>query len=123
MEWDRRRRIHAARALALIADAVELGLLPLFVEGGLSPLNDVLDVAVAGALVYLVGWHWAFAPAFMAEMVPGLTLAPTWTAAVFLATHEGTVPAKAEPAAPAAPPQPGPVLPPGPVEPREPEAP
>jgi len=82
-----RRRILVARALALLADAVQIGLLPLFVEGSLSFVNDALDMVVAGILIALVGWHWAFLPAFVAELVPGLDLAPTWTVAVFLATR------------------------------------
>jgi hypothetical protein len=82
-----RRRVVAARALAVVADSVQLGLLPVFVEGWLSPLNDVLDVVVALVMTALVGWHWAFVPAFIAELVPVLGLVPTWTAAAFLATR------------------------------------
>jgi hypothetical protein len=82
-----RRRVIAARSIAVIADAVQLGLFPLFSEGVLSPANDVLDVVVAAAMVALVGWHWSFAPAFMAELVPVFDLVPTWTGAVLLATR------------------------------------
>jgi hypothetical protein len=81
------KRVKAARAVAVIADAVQLGLLPLFVGGWVSPLNDALDVAVAIAMVVLVGWHWAFLPAFVAELVPIWGLVPTWTAAVLIATR------------------------------------
>jgi hypothetical protein len=81
------RRILAARAVALLADALQLGLLPLFVEGALSIVNGVLDVVVAGVLIALVGWHWAFLPAFVAELIPALDLAPTWTVAVLIATR------------------------------------
>jgi len=35
----------------------------LFAEGGLSPADDVLDLAVAAVLVNLLGWHWEFLPA------------------------------------------------------------
>jgi hypothetical protein len=42
---------------------------------------------VAAVLVALVGWHWAFLPSFVAELVPGLDLVPTWTVAVWLATR------------------------------------
>jgi hypothetical protein len=82
-----RRRILAARTLAVVADAVQLGFLPLFVEGAASIVNDVLDVVIAIVMVVLVGWHWAFAPAFLAELVPVVDLAPTWTLAVFFATR------------------------------------
>jgi hypothetical protein len=43
-----------------------------FAEGALSPADDVLDIAVASALVQLLGWHWEFLPAFLAELVPGV---------------------------------------------------
>jgi hypothetical protein len=83
-------RVRAAFAVAILADAVELGLFPVFAEGVLSPVNDVLDLAVAAALVLLLGWHWAFVPSLVAEAVPGLTLFPTWTAAVLFVTRGGT---------------------------------
>jgi hypothetical protein len=38
-------------------------------------------------MILLVGWHWAFLPAFLSEMVPVFDLVPTWTAAVFFATR------------------------------------
>jgi hypothetical protein len=55
---------------------------PLFAEGALSPADDVLDLAVAAVLVNLLGWHWEFLPAFLAELVPGVDLVPFWTLAV-----------------------------------------
>jgi hypothetical protein len=87
------RRVLAARTLAVVADAVQLGVMPLFVQGALSTVNDALDVLVAVALVALVGWHWAFVPAFLAELIPVFDLVPTWTAAVFLATRQPGEPA------------------------------
>ncbi len=80
-------RIRAARLLAVAADLVQIVAFPLFAGGGASPWNDALDFAVAAAVTALVGWHWAFLPSFCAELVPGLDLVPTWTAAVFLATR------------------------------------
>jgi hypothetical protein len=80
-------RIKTARVLAVVADALQWGLLPLFFEGLLSPVNDALDVAVGIAMVALLGWHWAFLPAFVSELVPLWALAPTWTIAVVLATR------------------------------------
>jgi len=54
----------------------------------MSPVNDVLDVAVALLLIFLVGWHIAFLPTFVAKEVPLLNLAPTWTIAVFVVTRD-----------------------------------
>ncbi len=80
-------RVRAARILAVAADAVQLGLLPLFAGGAPTGFDAVLDVAVGIAMIALVGWHWAFLPAFALELVPAVDLAPTWTIAVFLATR------------------------------------
>ena len=80
-------RIRIARIVAFAADAIQLGALPFFVGGAASPWNDALDVAVAAAMVGLLGWHWSFLPTLVAESVPFLDLVPTWTAAVFLATR------------------------------------
>jgi hypothetical protein len=74
-------RMRAAIAVAAAADAAQLVFFPAFGAGALSPLDDVLDVAVGGTMVLLLGWHWAFLPAFAAELIPGVDLAPTWTAA------------------------------------------
>jgi len=71
----------------MTADALQIAVFPLFAPGAMSPWDDALDVAVAGALTWLVGWHWSFLPSFAAELVPGLDLIPTWTAAAFLATR------------------------------------
>lgn len=68
--------------IAMAADAVQIVVLPLFAEGVFSPADTLLDLVVAFVLSKLVGWHWAFLPSFLAELVPGLDLFPTWTAAV-----------------------------------------
>lgn len=78
----------SALMLAMAADALQIGALPLFAEGGISPLDTLLDIAVGFALVRMLGWHWAFLPSLIAEVVPGLDLFPTWTAAVLYVTHE-----------------------------------
>jgi hypothetical protein len=96
-------RVKAARILALSADLLQIALLPAFVPGAVSPANNVVDLVVALALVRLIGWHWAFLPTFLAEMVPVLDLVPTWTAAVFLATRgrSGDEPPEVVPVEPA----------------------
>lgn len=68
--------------LAIVADALQLIFLPLFVEGVESPAEDMLDFGVGAALAYLLGWHWEFAPSFFAKLVPGVDLVPFWTLAV-----------------------------------------
>ena len=75
-------RFQAALILAIAADALQIIVFPLFSEGALSPADDVLDLLVAAVLVRLLGWHWEFLPAFLAELVPGVDLVPFWTLAV-----------------------------------------
>ena len=76
------KRFRAAMIIAIIADALQIILLPLFVEGVESPADDILDLGVGTALVYLLGWHWEFLPSFLAKLVPGVDLVPFWTLAV-----------------------------------------
>src|ERR1700756_3680105 len=77
-----RSRFRAAMMLAMAADAIQIIGFPLFVEGALSPLDDILDFVAAVVLVRLLGWHWEFVPSLIAELVPGADLIPFWTLAV-----------------------------------------
>jgi len=72
----------AAMILAIIADALQVVVFPLFVQGALSPADDVLDFGIAALLINLLGWHWEFLPSFLAKLVPGVDLVPFWTLAV-----------------------------------------
>ncbi len=84
--WLARRR--SARWIAVLADVFQIVVFPAFFPGIVSPLNDILDVAVAIVMVALVGWHIAFLPTFLAELVPGIGLFPTWTIAVLFVTRK-----------------------------------
>jgi hypothetical protein len=75
-------RFRIAMIVAMIADALQIAVFPLFVEGAASPADDILDVGVGAVLFYLLGWHWEFLPSFMGKLVPGMDLAPFWTLAV-----------------------------------------
>lgn len=83
-----RRRVWAARLIAVAADAMQIVLLPFFGVGFISPAADGVDVAVAVMMTILVGWHWSFLPTFLAEIIPGVGLVPTWTLAAWLATRK-----------------------------------
>ena len=78
----RSSRFRAAMALAVVADVLQLVVVPIFVEGIESPANDILDFAVGAILAYLLGWHWEFLPSFLGKLVPGVDLVPFWTMAV-----------------------------------------
>lgn len=75
-------RLRAAMILAIAADVLQLAVIPLFVAGAGSPADDILDLCVGGALTWLLGWHWEFAPSFIGKLLPGVDLAPLWTLAV-----------------------------------------
>jgi hypothetical protein len=75
-------RFRTAMMVAIIADALQIVVFPLFIEGALSPADDLLDLGVAALLVQLLGWHWEFLPSFLAKLVPGVDLVPFWTLAV-----------------------------------------
>jgi hypothetical protein len=77
-----RSRFRTALVLAMVADALQIAIFPLFVEGALSPVDDILDLIVAVALFRLLGWHWEFLPSSIAKLVPGVDLVPFWTLAV-----------------------------------------
>jgi hypothetical protein len=72
--------------VAIAADAIQIVGFPFFVEGVLSPVDALLDIIVAVILTRLLGWHWAFLPGLVSELIPGLDLFPTWTGAVFYVT-------------------------------------
>jgi hypothetical protein len=101
------REQRLAWAVAMGADAVQILAFPMFAGGGASPADSVLDLLVAVILTRLLGWHWAFLPSLAAELIPGLDLFPTWTAAVWFVTRQQVQSAEPE------------ILPPGPApEPR-----
>ncbi|HZD94557.1 MAG TPA: hypothetical protein VE133_09905 [Candidatus Sulfotelmatobacter sp.] len=73
--------------VAIMADAIQIIGFPLFFAGGVSPADTALDLITAAILSRILGWHWAFLPTLAAELVPGLDMFPTWTAAVFFVTR------------------------------------
>jgi hypothetical protein len=104
-----------AWAVALAADALQIAAFPLFVEGGISPADSVLDLIVAFVLIRLLGWHWAFLPTLAAELVPGADLFPTWTAAVWFVTRQQVKANNNPDPSPISNPKDPEILPPGPA--------
>lgn len=80
---DHRRRL--ARVLALAVDALQIVILPVLFPG--SPWNNALDVVTGLVMVWLLGWHVAFLPTFVTELIPFVDLFPTWTVAVLYVTR------------------------------------
>ena len=75
-------QFRSAMILAIVADALQIVIFPVFAAGALSPADDVLDFGIAALMINLLGWHWEFLPSFFAKLVPGVDLVPFWTIAV-----------------------------------------
>jgi hypothetical protein len=82
LQIPRRLRVKIAFVVAVLADALQLLVFPMFVAGAPSPADDVLDALVGGLMVYLLGMHWEFLPSFLGKLVPGVDLVPFWSLAV-----------------------------------------
>ena len=85
---DNRRRL--ARVIALAVDALQIAILPVLFPG--SPWNNALDVITGAVMVWLLGWHVAFLPTFVTELIPFVDLFPTWTVAVLFVTRRKKAP-------------------------------
>jgi hypothetical protein len=84
---ERSARVRLAYGVALAADFLQVVAIPVFGLGFLSPLLDAIDIVTGIALIALLGWHLAFLPTFIVEVLPIADLFPTWTGAVWLVTR------------------------------------
>ncbi len=75
----------AAYGVAICADFIQIGVLPVTTEGIFSLVDDFLDIGTCIILTLLLGWHIAFLPSFLVKLIPLGDLAPTWTLAVLIA--------------------------------------
>jgi hypothetical protein len=81
-------RRRAARAIAVLVDALQIVLFPAFFPGLVSPFDNALDVLTGIVMTFLLGFHVAFLPTFIAELVPFVDLFPSWTLAVLFVTRK-----------------------------------
>ena len=75
-----RRRIWAAYAVAVAADALQLMLGPL----GWAFADEGIDIAAAASTWFLLGFHPLLLPTFVVEFLPLVDMLPTWTGCVAL---------------------------------------
>src|SRR5271165_675239 len=59
-----------AMVLAIVADTLQLVVFPLFVEGALSPADDLLDLGVGAAMIQLLAGTGNFCPRFWPSSSP-----------------------------------------------------
>jgi hypothetical protein len=79
-------RHRAAWIIALVVDAIQIGLIS--TTGPFSFLIDIpLDLVAMAILWRLLGWHWVLLPTFVIEFLPIAELAPSWTLAVWIITR------------------------------------
>jgi hypothetical protein len=79
MKLSARKRIQLAWTVAILCDALQIGLFPIS-----TWLDAPVDLLVMGILWSLLGWHWALLPSFVFELLPIAELAPTWTLATWI---------------------------------------
>jgi hypothetical protein len=89
-QWQAKRKL--AWTLAIIADVLQVALAPLAPVGVTA--SWIIDVVMAITMIRLLGWHPAFLPTALAEVIPLVNLVPTWTAAVWLVTRGQKSPAE-----------------------------
>ena len=97
-----RNRILLARAVALAADAVQIGLFPLFAGGVAEGADLALEVVTGLLLWWICGFHLAFLPTAIGEALPLVDLFPSWTlATLFVTRNREVAPRSLEPSSPA----------------------
>jgi hypothetical protein len=67
-----------ALAVAVIADGLQAAAGP----PGWLGFDQVVDLVAMVLITLLLGFHPLFLPTFIAELVPGLEMLPTWTGCV-----------------------------------------
>lgn len=110
------QRIAVAIALAATADVLQIALVPL----AWAFVQQAVDVVTAVVMVLLLGFHVLLLPTFIAELIPGANLLPTWTGCVItviaLLKRRQSAAMPSAPAtvsaAPPKPPTPPPLIPP-----------
>jgi len=95
-----RRRMVLAMTVAVVADGLQLLLLPFawtFVE-------SAVDVVAMVLTTWILGFHLLLLPTFVVEFIPVIDMLPTWTgcvaAVIALRKHEQNRPPPAPPAPP-----------------------
>ena len=98
------RRIIAAFAVAIMADAIQFPATAAAVTGVFAVPSEAadffLDCVVAVITSALLGFHWMLLPTMLVEAIPGLDLLPTWTGCVALVVRQRLKAPEPEPKSP-----------------------
>jgi hypothetical protein len=86
------RRIFAAFAVAILADAIQFPATAAAASGIFAVPSEAADLfvdcVVAVITSALLGFHWLLLPTMMIEAIPGLDMLPTWTGCVALVVRQ-----------------------------------
>lgn len=82
------KRKYLALLLAGAVDIAQATVLAPYtsVPGAISPVEWGVDIATSIALVAILGWNWRILLAFFVELVPMVSLFPTWSALILTIT-------------------------------------
>ncbi|HUR47376.1 MAG TPA: hypothetical protein VMZ27_15950 [Candidatus Saccharimonadales bacterium] len=75
-----KQRMWAAVAVAMVADAIQMGLGPI----GMVGIDQGIDLVAALVTIGLLGFHPLLLPTFLIELIPVADMLPTWTGCVLL---------------------------------------
>lgn len=85
-------RIRLAWLVAILADAIQIGLISFTGPFGGWLTSAPLDILAMILLWVLIGWHWALMPSFIFEFLPIVEIAPSWSLATWIALRKRNVP-------------------------------
>ena len=88
------KELKVLRYIAIGADALQFGLIPVYFVVIGAVINAFVDIVLFGLFTWRLGFHVAFLPSFIAEFIPLIDLIPAWTMAVYFVTRnaDGAVP-------------------------------
>ena len=88
-----KRKVALAFAVAIVTDILQIpivltmfsataSMVGVLADAPLEAIDVTLDIVAALVINRLIGFHWLLLPSFVAEAIPGLDAAPTWTLCV-----------------------------------------
>jgi hypothetical protein len=93
-----KRRVALAFVVAVVTDILQIpivlamfsataSMVGVLADTPLEAIDVSLDIVAAILISRLIGFHWLLLPSFIAEAIPGLDAAPTWTLCVAWVAH------------------------------------
>ena len=83
-----RSRLMLAFLVAAASDVLSIG------TEFIPPMQMGVDLATAGLLYMILGWHWVLLPGLIAEALPGVAIFPAWVLVVAAIGVLGKIPRK-----------------------------